>query len=418
MTSAPHQDWLVRIAVRVETFLVRHKRVFVGVLLLLLAVEGARLIARQKMGDFSPVFRAVERLEDGQPLYVEEQRAAFVYSPFFALISYPLSVLPLAGAKALFYLLSCLATFLAVILTTRILWPQQQGIDRPVPTGFLFLMLSGSIYFWYNALGHGQSTPLMVALVIASYFLDLYNRPTLSGVCLALSLSIKPFPVLFILFYALRKRWWTVFWCVFFWAVVLALPVLVFGSAYDEILEDWVAVNHQQQTLYDITSRTHQSVSAFWHRLFRHVDPEPFDVNVADPATWAIGITVLALLVAAMWLNIQAGRAPADSALARGHAAFAAWMVCWAALPPTAWKHYYVTLLFPVGLLAKWVILSTSARQVASYTLQFLIAGVFLLHVTPEWAHKASFPFLMGFCTLGCVAFFSLYKREDAAPMG
>ena len=408
--SRKHSEtWLVALSRKADPFFIRHAKPLRLLLLLLLLIECARLVYQGKMGDFVPIYTGATRLLAGEPLYLERTSAAYVYSPFIAFLFSPLTMLPLGFAKALFFVLCCFSALAAMRLTRQIIWRDVREMP-PETVGFYFLTLSSSLYFWWNALGHGQSTPLMVALCIASYHYDLKEKPLVSGASLALALSFKPFPIVFLFFYAVQRRWRTVASSMAFLALSLLLPLLWFGSSYREVLGRWTAVSRQQQYLHDITTQTHQSVSAMWYRFFGHARPDPFALDITDPAVCFIVLTWLAIISLVVLMAIRSRSGPAANP-ASSDALFGACMICWAVLPPTAWKHYYVTLLFPAALVARVALRGSAASRPASHVLASLVASLLILSVLRSPGHWLSLPVLGALLLLSCL--FSCQRRSD-----
>src|SRR3990170_3356457 len=124
--SSPRNRLLLKLE-RAERYIAGHRAVFTAIIVAILVLDGLSLVVRDEMGDFNPVFRASSRLARGEPPYVPEEGAAFVYSPIFALVAYPLHWLGLKGAKALWYLTCVFLFFLSIRTATRLVW----GSARP-----------------------------------------------------------------------------------------------------------------------------------------------------------------------------------------------------------------------------------------------------------------------------------------------
>jgi hypothetical protein len=133
-------------------------------------------------------------------------------------------------------------------------------------------------------------------------------------------------------------------------------------------------VNRQQQRLYYITSWAHQSIASLVYRLAGRQDPPPFAFDVHDPAAVAIAAALLMLLA----LSAAAAQRSRRGALAE-NAAFGLFLLDWALLPPTAWKHYYLVLLFPAAFAAALATGDTRWRRPAAWTLGTLVLGQLLM---------------------------------------
>lgn len=379
-----------------------------------LLIEGLRVGLRGKMGDFGPILDAISRLAQGQPLYVGNPHGpTYVYSPGFALMMYPLHVLPKAVVRSLWFFLSWALCLGSWVVASRIIWRDQAGVS--VPNGYWALMTVSVWYFvYYNGL-NGQSTPLMIFLVILSYYLDLLQRPLLAGVFLAASIMIKAFPIIFLGFFFLRRRFLTLVSAITSTIVFVALPYVYFKGTYLQVLAGWMQVNKQQQTIYDITDWGHQSLAAFWNRVFLRSNPSPFSTDVSDPVNWAIWVTAGVLVLMTARIGFRAGVA-SWATLLTSHTSFALFMICWAMLPPTSWKHYYITLLFPCALLASFAVVESSNARYARLILFGLAFSQVLLRINLPGAdhffYYMSLCFLMGLAVFVALCFCEL-KRQS-----
>jgi len=368
---------MMRLIYRAGDLIVRYKRVALMVAVVALLAEATRVTWRGKTGDFGPVIDAVNRLAAGEPLYVgNETGPTYPYSPLYALLLQPLGMLPDPAIRFLWYLLTWLFVAGSWSLTARILYDRERS-DAAVPKGYWFLAVAPVSYFaYYNAL-NGQPTPLMMFLVILSYYLDRQGRQWLAGIALAASMLIKPFPVIVLGFCLLRRRWLTILSTAVASCVFLILPVLRFKEHYVEVLNRWMQVNRQQQTIYDISDWGHQSISSFWYRAFGRHHPPPFLTDPADPVFWFVWLSIAALVVVTVLTTLAAARTGRQQ---DEHAAFALYLLCWALLPPTSWKHYYILLLFPCALLAKIALSNEAGGKASMRVLGALVVGLILLH--------------------------------------
>lgn len=370
-------------AQRVAAFLSKHGRTFAILFAIIILAESARVGWRGKHGDFGPVISVVNHIGAGNPLYTGNLNGpAYVYSPTFALLLAPLDVLPDPLIRSLWYLCSWAALIGSWMLSRRILFGAPGNTS--LPQGYWVLAIAPMWHFaYYNAL-NGQTTPLMMFLVLLSYYLDQRDKSLLAGLSLAGSLLIKPFPIIFLGFYLLRRRLRTCLSTIAWLSLLLLLPILYFRNAYDTVLKDWIAVNRQQQTIYDISDWGHQSLSALWYRIFDWQRPPPFLSDPSDPVFWAIWASIALVALSTILFTLRSNRHCDPAA---DHATFALYMLCWAMLPPTSWKHYYVVLIFPLAVLAKYALLPNTTPRLARISLKLLVFsffGITLLHIAPD----------------------------------
>jgi hypothetical protein len=372
---------------------------------LVLLAEGARVAWTGKSGDFAPVEAAIRRLAAGQPLYLgNPDGPAYVYSPLVALLLAPLHVLPPMALRFAWYAGSWAVLIAAWHLATRL-----AARDVVAAPAVRALAAAAVLYFaYYNAL-NGQAMPHMLALVLLAETLDRRGRPRTGGLALAASLLIKPFPVLLLLYYALRRRRAIVGSTLACAALGLLLPAVYFGAGYPAVLRAWWDVNRQQQHLYDITSWAHQSITSAVYRLAGRQNPAPFSFDAHDPAAMGIAAALLGLLAISAAAALRS-----RGSLVQENAAFGLFLLDWALLPPTSWKHYYLVLLFPAAFVAVLATGGTRWRRLAAWTLGALVLGQLLMIVIKP---KAA-PFLvyeLSICVWLALAAFLLLARVALA---
>lgn len=148
--------------------------------------------------------------------------SAFRYPPLAALLFAPLALVPYEVSKVLFSLLMWL--LLAGIAYQMV---RRSGWRLPGEA----LLFAGVSFPVLAMVERGQIDPLMVALVLASYWLaQRPGRQGVAGALLALAGLLKIFPFVVLLDWIARRRWRLVLWTLV-WAVVLfVLPWPLLGQ--------------------------------------------------------------------------------------------------------------------------------------------------------------------------------------------
>jgi len=147
-----------------------------------------------KMPDFEVYWRAGGRAAAAEPLYREEdEHFRLKYLPAFAVLAIPAAMLPLPGAKAIWFGIS--VALIPVLLALSIgLLPTRH---RPAWTLALitFVLMAK---FYGHELVLGQVNVLFAVIVIAGVQLVASGRPVAAGLLFALAMIIKPYAVLFL----------------------------------------------------------------------------------------------------------------------------------------------------------------------------------------------------------------------------
>lgn len=158
----------------------------------LVAVFAYKIAA--KMPDFEVYWRAGGRAAAAEPLYREEdEHFRLKYLPAFAVLAIPAAMLPLPGAKAIWFGIS--VALIPVLLALSIgLLPTRH---RPAWTLALitFVLMAK---FYGHELVLGQVNVLFAVMVIAGVQLVASGRPVAAGLLFALAMIIKPYAVLFL----------------------------------------------------------------------------------------------------------------------------------------------------------------------------------------------------------------------------
>ena len=92
--------------------------------------------------------------------------------------------------------------------------------------GLLFLGFALALARFQTSISQGQLTIAVTALVLGTFWGQVHDRPWLSGVCLALAISLKPqMAVLFLGLLLFRGRWKAGLWALSTLAIITALGI-------------------------------------------------------------------------------------------------------------------------------------------------------------------------------------------------
>lgn len=147
--------------------------------------------------------------------------SAFRYPPLAALLFAPLALLPYEVSKVLFSLLMWL---LLAGIAYQMVWRSGWRLRGEA------LLFAGVSFPVLAMVERGQIDPLMVALVLASYWLA--REPRRQGpaaLLLALAGVLKIFPFVVLLEWIVRRRWRLVAYTLVWGLVLFLLPMLLLG---------------------------------------------------------------------------------------------------------------------------------------------------------------------------------------------
>jgi hypothetical protein len=166
----------------------------------------------------------------------------------------------------------------------------------------VFVLLSGGAIL--NALRFGQPYVFVSLSCILGYYARLKGRPWLAGMCFGLFAPLKYFPVVFLVYFALRREWKVASGGALAILAVLSLSVAVLGwqlhmTFLSSILGNHLLANLSMQNPF---TASFQSFDTLFRRLFLFdaaANPEPL---IAAAGIQRIGEPIVKLSIAAVTL--------------------------------------------------------------------------------------------------------------------
>ena len=290
------------------------------------------------------------------------------YPPFFLLALFPLWMIPYKVAAYVWYSFSILEIVGCAWLLNKTI-----GLTRGAmpPWAWAVVFFAVAPYF-VLVLHYGNAHLLAVLFLFACCHLSFSGRPALAGLTLAIAISIKLTPVLFVPYFAVKRQWRLLGWVVGFLAAINLAPAAYFGMARNnELLEGWFQHVVVSQEFHETNGPINLSLKGQLRRLLSDVDyTQRVDgdvdypaINVASlPQRWVdrlwLGVSGLVCL-GALGLIFFRGRrkGPSDGYVRFGspgdYAIEIALMICVLLfVGPLTSKIYFIALLWPVASLA------------------------------------------------------------------
>jgi hypothetical protein len=315
----------------------------------------------------------VERLYD-IPWFQEQMRRYQVgtsegkFAPFpppTALLLVPLTPLAPLNALRVVTAVSVLCLIGSIILLARALaW---SALDAAV-----LVLLSGSAIL--GALRLGQPYILVSACCILGYYAYLRERPKLAGACFGAFTPLKYFPVIFLVYFAFRRRWQVVVGGALTILLVVLVSIAVLGWRVHEQFLSSVLGNHliANLSMQDPFTARFQSFDTLYRRLFIYDarrNPEP--LIVAPVLSGAARLaTKAAILLAAIATLIRQARA---CGVAATGASLGLLGILTLLLAPATATYHLVLLWLPVALLVDTFMRARSPRYA------YLLLGCYAL---------------------------------------
>jgi hypothetical protein len=163
---------------------------------------------RFKYHDFEVYYKAGGRILAGENLYrpLEDGFYRYLYTPTAAIYFMPFALLPFPAAKVVYWLFLTIMILLGFYLARSLASPDFRK-DSPTRTNTL-LLLAGLILGVHiqQELHLGQVNHLLLVLYLGMAYLFLKNKPVTLALIWAISIFIKPFGLIFVPYFAVKKR--------------------------------------------------------------------------------------------------------------------------------------------------------------------------------------------------------------------
>lgn len=178
-----------------------------------------------RMADFEVYWRGASRAAAAEPLYrADDEHYRFKYLPAFAVLTIPLSFVPLPAAKVVWFIGSAALLVLFLGITLRLL-PERRRPETLLT--LVVIMVLGK--FFGHELILGQVNLLFGVLAAAAFLMMRTGNEAAAGVLLALTVAIKPYGLLFMPWLAARRKLPSVVAAVVTGVAIALLPVAIYG---------------------------------------------------------------------------------------------------------------------------------------------------------------------------------------------
>ena len=351
----------------------------VGLTLLLLIV-GTQYIAKsgEDRSAFNRWRNQVQGLIQGEDVYAKYN---YPNAPIMGLILYPLSVLPRMTMGSVTIDLGAISWFILKIGMTVLTFHWVVRLVAAQGVAFPFwaqaVMLAFSLRPIVGDLSHGNVNLLIMFLVVGAVYAFRTRKDNLAGLTLALAITCKVTPALFVPYFLWKRAWKTLAATLvglgLFFVVV---PGSILGYAHTiKITRTWVERMILPFTMHGevTTEHNNQSLPGLIYRLTTHSpsflddDDQPLPegyynwVNLApDTARLMVKVCGAAFLL----FLVLMGRTPTSD---RAHpllaAEYALVVLGMLLFSERTWKHHCVTLILPFGVICyHWAVGGLSVR--------------------------------------------------------
>lgn len=328
----------------------------------------------------------VLQLFEGENIYNEMM---FPNPPIMPISLYPLMALPpLAGAIGWFSLKVAM-TVASILLCFRMVEEASWRIP-PWAEGFVLLFSLRPIL---SDLHHGNINLLILFLIVTSIYSWRKGYDVVAGLLLALAITYKVTPALFVPYFLYKRSWRLVGWTMLGMGIFfLILPSLVLGIAFNaECLRMWwhrilspyieggvISPMEINQSMVGVLTRllTEGKVAAGRYALHHRVNLVAWDPKVVVYLIKALSIALVGLLA---WLCRTRTTRRDDGRL---FGEFALVVLTMLIVSERSWKHHFVTLLLPYTYLVYQMSLPRLSGRVRWLLSGAVALSVFLMATT------------------------------------
>ncbi len=159
---------------------------------------------KRTCGDFHVYYASSHNYLSGNPIYIaHEGIEEFKYSPLFALVFSPFTMLQEHSAL---YLWSVLNIFLLYLIFYLFYKLKLVSFATPRDLLLIFCLFALTGRFIFENIKIGQINILLCCLLVLTMYWEKSQKDFLASIALAFSLMIKFFPLLFLVYFLLKRR--------------------------------------------------------------------------------------------------------------------------------------------------------------------------------------------------------------------
>jgi len=201
---------------------------------------------RRDMVDFAVNYAAGDRLLHGETLYrTTDEHYQYKYSPFCAMIYAPLALLSPTAAKAVWFFFVIVSTTGLIILPARLLAGSDGRLARGAAIGAGLILIK----LIFREIQLGQINAIITALLLLM-ILNLRTdettrspaRVAAAGLLWGLATALKPYAVIFLPYFILKRRWNILWPALLVLGASLFAPAFYYGFAGNlAVHEEWIS---------------------------------------------------------------------------------------------------------------------------------------------------------------------------------
>lgn len=303
-----------------------------------------------KKGDFLGYINAGNAIFNGTNVYDDPLNT---WPPFFSIFStilaygdklspYGIRFLWLTGIIISLYFICKLTIKFTTNLELNLFNKNKLKIQEPLVVVPILIMLR---YIMDNMANIQINVYLLLGSCLTINFF-LKNQANLAGLFLGLIISLKVYPIIFLMFFLFKREFKTVAWTILFILIFNAIPFLFFGIEtaiqhysfwFEKVAKNSVFSTHRNQSLY-----------AFLIRLLTTEPSGSISINIAElSAVFVKKITYLTIMIISIIPAFIFRNKIKEKLSFKTIIEFAFIFASIPIISPLAWKAYFIFLWLP-----------------------------------------------------------------------
>jgi len=230
----------------------------------------ASISPKRTSGDFDVYYETSQNYLARAPLYITNLGVKeFKYLPLFALVFSPLAMIAKVPALYLWSILNIFSLYAIFYFFYRL---KLISFYRLKDLLIIFCLFSLTGRYIFNNIKIGQANFLLCFLMVLAIYFEIKKKDFWAAVFLALSLMIKLFPLLFIIYFVLRRRFKIVGYTILLVVLFLLLPGIYSGFSLNlKYIQDWLVLLKSTPARMFYSVKNYSLLSFFsWIFIARH----------------------------------------------------------------------------------------------------------------------------------------------------
>ena len=297
---------------------------------------------------------------------------SFYYSTFAAILFVPFAFFSLPLATILWGSIQII--FIALLFIVYL-----QKLPKNPTIGYILTFIFFTNAALLNNLKWGQVSVLIFCGIFIAFLLYEQNKHTLSAVILGITIAVKFFPAVFLIYFFFKKDWKYLALCIFATITcLLIVPAAIVG--WHETLQSQFAISGHASTMIRVLAMDNidsQYFASVITRIMRMPTSSPFTGILVDTGYLAVLIAVCLVYVV--------------SKTGIKNSPYWAWGILSATIPfwiPSAWPHYFVFLPFLQVLIfdniqrvnARW-----KMPAIMLWMFSVILSNIFIAQIVQNW---------------------------------